>query len=155
MGGQFQDPTQFLAFLEASGAQIEEVGTEEIDGFETTRYTATTDFGALMEQQSEAVEKMLGSQGLAGDALDAMAEVVVPMDVWIDSDGRVRRIHIEMDMTEAMSSMVPGQTGASGSYEVVVEQEFSDFGVDVDIEAPPADETTDFAKLFSGVGQGF
>lgn len=154
MGGQFQDPTQFLAFLEAAGAEIEEVGSEEVDGFETTHYRARTDFAALMEEQSEALEGMLGSQGLSGDALGAMSEVEIPMDVWIDNEGRVRRIRIEMDMSEAMSSMFPGQGDAGTRYEIEVEQDFSDFGLDVDVEAPPADETTDFADLdlFPGTG---
>lgn len=153
MSGQVQDPTQLLAFLEAAGADVAEVGTEEVDGVETTRYRASATFGELAETQSEALEKVLGNETLAAESLEAMRDVEIPMEVWIDTDGRVRRLRVQMDMSAAMVG-VPGQAGGAGSLLVDLEENFTDFGVDVEVEPPPAAETVDFAELFANLGQG-
>ncbi|MCC7078402.1 MAG: hypothetical protein IT198_14870 [Acidimicrobiia bacterium] len=153
MSGQIQDPTQLLAFLEAAGADVEEAGTEEIDGFETTVYKATATLGALMEEQSEAVEKVLGKGTVTEETLETMADVEIPMEVWVDGDGRVRRLRVQMDMSAAMAG-ASGQEGGAGSLLVDLEENFTDFGVDVEVEPPPATETVDFAELFANLGQG-
>jgi hypothetical protein len=54
-----------------------------------------------------------------------------PVEVWIDDDGVVRRISMD---------------DASGN----VTFEFSDFGAEVDIEPPPADEVMDFDDGWTG-----
>jgi hypothetical protein len=55
------------------------------------------------------------------------------VDVWIDGDGIVRRIAVEDDSAEGTI-------------------EFYDFGGDVDVEAPPADEVVDPNRGWTGYG---
>ena len=43
------DPSQALDYLRATG-QVEEVGTEQVDGVETTHYTGTIRLDAVAEQ---------------------------------------------------------------------------------------------------------
>jgi hypothetical protein len=63
------------------------------------------------------------------------------MDVWVDGDGRLRRLEYEMELSD-----VDGARVAVG-----VTMELYDFGVEVDVVAPPADETTDLFELLGGV----
>ena len=68
------DPSQALDYLRATG-QVEEVGTEEVDGVETTHYTGTIRLDAVAEQVPadqrdavrEAIEKLKKQSGLDRD----------------------------------------------------------------------------------------
>ena len=103
-------PTGVLEQLRAVG-DVEELGREQVRGVETTRYRA-----------------LLRPPG--GTEEDAL-----PVEVWIDDDGLVRRLRVTY-----------GQRAAS------VTVELFDFGADVDVEPPPADQVTDLDELFGGEG---
>ena len=70
--------------------------------------------------------------------LDATREAVggdLPVDVWIDHDGLLRRLRIEPS--------VEGQ-------KVSIVMDLDKYGVDVAVEAPPADQVSDMRSLLSG-----
>lgn len=131
------DPSQALDYLRATG-QVEEVGTEQVDGVETTHYTGTIRLDAVAEQVPadqrdavrEAIEKLKQQSGLAE----------IPVDVWVDGDDLVRK----MSMTYTAKVPVEGETKDASS---TVTMEFSDYGVEVDVQAPPADQVTSLAEL--------
>jgi hypothetical protein len=62
----------------------------------------------------------------------------MPVDVWVDSDNRVVKMHI------SMSGGLLG--GDSGGLDMTTE--ITDFDVPVDVQAPPEDQVTDFSTLF-------
>jgi hypothetical protein len=94
-------PQRLLAMLRRASKTTERVGEEEIQGEDTVRYRLVVDC-----EQAELF-------GCEDDA--------VPVDVWIDGDGLVRRIAID---------------DASADFAF----EFYDFGADVVIGAPPSDD---------------
>ncbi len=112
------DPTQTLQYLSGATKDVEEAGTEEIRGVETTKYTMTIDL-------SEATE------------LETTGVTEVPAEVWIDGDGLVRKTVTHFD----------GITAAGGPTSMTVTQEIYDFGEEVDIEVPGDDEVMDFGDL--------
>lgn len=131
---QQSDPTQTLQFLRGASDDVREVGEEDVRGEPTTHYTATLDLDQAAEQ-------------LEGDARTAYEQAVkrlgttsLPIDVWIDDEGRARR----MQFTQDMSALMPGQ-GASG--DMSFRMELFDFGVDVEAEPPPADQVADLGAL--------
>ncbi len=63
----------------------------------------------------------------------------MPADVWIDDNDRVVKMHFTMDAS--------GFGVGAGTAEVTME--ITDFGVPVDVQAPPADQTVDFSELGS------
>jgi hypothetical protein len=67
----------------------------------------------------------------------SLGSPTVPMDVWVDSDGRVRRMNFDMHVTVA----------AGTSTDMTMSMEYFDFGVPVHPHAPPASQTTDMASL--------
>ena len=126
-----QNPAQILDMLRASG-QIEQVGTETIDGVETTRYKGAIDLAKAAELH-----------GVSSDLVDRLtaagAPSTLPVEVWVGDDGLVRKFRL----TEEISS-----GNQTGSFQVTVG--LSDFGTDVSVTAPPADEVFDataFAAL--------
>jgi len=63
-----------------------------------------------------------------------------PVDVWIDGDGLPRRFEIDIE--------IPGKGSVKESID------YTDFGADVSIDAPPADQVqsmADFQRAASGV----
>jgi hypothetical protein len=122
------NPGGALDSLRGAGA-VEKVGTDTLRGVETTHYRATVDpKKALAEAPAELQEK-------AKAGLDKL-KGPFPVDVWIDGDGQTRKISMDID------------TGTGGK--VATTLEYYDFGVDVDVSAPPADEVFDFSRMLDG-----
>lgn len=121
----------------AGVADVVEVGTEDVGGAETTHYEANVDVDALLEQSAQEAEAEGVDPADLQAALDAFGEAgvevgAIPVDVWVDGDGFVRRI----TMTVSMSG---GLTGAV-AYEMTAE--YSGFGEAVDIVVPDPSEVT-------------
>jgi hypothetical protein len=150
------DPSQYLRFLLAASDDVELVGEEEVRGVPTKHYAGTLDltdaFDALPDEIRADLEEQLGD---VDDALSTLGEQfgldALPFDVWVDHDRRLRKFVITMDMAsiieETGDDMPPGFGG-----EVSMSFELYDYGVDVEIEAPPDDDVTvldpdEFASL--------
>jgi hypothetical protein len=66
--------------------------------------------------------------GTFGPSVDDFLDAVVPFDVWIDGDGRVRRQLLELDLAGLGIPEAPGA--------VQIDTRFTDFGDDIVIEIP-------------------
>lgn len=142
--GGGNDPAQSLEYLRGVTGDVEEVGTETVRGEETTRYKATVDLrkaaGAVPEDKRKAFEASIKQLGTAD----------VPVEVWVDEDGRTRRVVTSIPVSAGGTS--PAPSGAGNDVKVTVE--FFEFGVDVDVQAPPAAEVGDLAELQQGAQPG-
>jgi hypothetical protein len=120
--------------LEAVGGEVETVGVEDLRGTETTHYRATIDPAAYAKTVGPEERAKLGP--LADQLQPGSGDV--PVDVWLDADGLVRKLSLEI------SGRSQGQSGnASASFELW------DYGEDVEIELPPASEVVDASALHS------
>jgi hypothetical protein len=124
------DPSQSLDLLRAASADFREVGTEEVRGVETTHYRGTVDLEKVAQQAPEAARESYRR------IIELSGQRSVPVDVWIDDGGLTRRMHYEQKLPD-------GST-------MDLTQEYYDFGVDVDVAAPPADEVIDLTELLGG-----
>jgi len=67
----------------------------------------------------------------------------IPADVWIDADGLMRRERIEIDFGKVLRGL--GAPGSQTDDSVITEMlDFYDFGAPVHVEAPPADQVSQF-----------
>jgi len=145
LGGS--DPTQYLDYLASVSRDVREIGAEDVRGVATTHYAATLDFASAPEDFDAEV---LAELGIDRDDLAASFEAMrdqfgvanVPVDVWIDGEGLVRRMRMSMGLDPA-----DGQVPAM---KMRVELEMFDYGVEVRVEAPPADEVTDLLERAGG-----
>lgn len=120
------NPADLLQTLKAVG-NSRKIGSENIRGVATTHYRATIDPKKALDripdkQSASTLNQMLSTSGLRS----------IPIDVWIDRAGRVRR--------ESMKFSAAGT-----SMDMTVE--FTRFGVAVDTTPPPADQVLDAGKL--------
>jgi hypothetical protein len=139
------DPSTILGFLRGAGDQVDTIGPETVDGTPTTHYTVLIDLDKAAAGQStqaqnavHALEQQLGTHTL-------------PAQVWLDSDGRLRKISMRETLTGAATptSTTPPTT-PSGNISFDFTATLSDFGVPADITAPPANQTTDLTKVLNG-----
>ena len=113
-----QNPAQSFEQLKASG-RVTEVGDETIDGVETTHYRAHIDPAKL--PQGAKIEALTNAR-------------YGPYDVWVGKDdGYIHRTK------NTYSYTAPG----AGRQTAMMTMNFSDFGKDVTVTVPAAEETVD------------
>jgi hypothetical protein len=121
-----QDPTQALKMIRSVG-NVNEAGHEQIDGVDTTKYSGTLDPQKLAHK--------FGTTQL-GQVFKAMGTKAIPVSVWVDGDGYVRKL------VETLSAHTP-----NGTMDMKLAVQMSDFGTPVDVTPPPAEQTTDLGAL--------
>jgi hypothetical protein len=124
------NPSDMLAALKGVGSS-HVVGHEDIGGAPTTHYQATVDLNKAAaripdKKTAEAVKQLFSSS----------APSSMPIDVWIDRAGRVRRESFKFSAADTSLNMTIS---------------FTRFGVPVDTTPPPADQVMD-AGAFLGAG---
>jgi hypothetical protein len=138
-----QNPAQLMQFLRGTSDDIEELGEEQVRGVETTHYRATVDFDAAAERTAEIGELSDEMREQVRAEIERMKRQTgletLPVDVWLDEDDLVRRIR--MDFTFPLEGEEVGME---------MTMDLFDFGVDVDVAPPPADQTVDITELAKG-----
>jgi len=146
------DPSQFLDLLKTVSNDVTDVGKEKVGGADTTHYRATVDF-------AKAVEGNASLDATAKAKLSAFYNNLnAPVDVWIDSEGRLRKMTYTLDTSKLDASTLSSNPRTAAAFQQIAGIDFnlelSNFGVAVNVTAPPADQTTDLSSLTGGAGLG-
>lgn len=120
------DPSDVLGLLQHLTGTVTKVGDEQVDGVQTTHYRATID----LTGHGTSTSSTILSQQLA----QALGLADVPIDVWLDSDGRLRQLKTSFDIL----GLTVAATEGIGS-----------FGTPVSVTAPPSDQTADGTGLLN------
>ena len=135
------DPARGLEMLRGASDDVREVGAEDVRGTPTTHYSATVDLERAIDEAPEKARAALQQQ------MDMLGTKTIPVDVWIDEQGLVRRQTVTMDLSKMAQQAGAGQTPT----EMKMTLELYDFGTDVDTTPPPKSEVTDYKDL-QGLG---
>lgn len=130
--GSQADPTQYLLWLSALGPGITKIGEEDVRGAPTSRYRAIVDLNALEAQASPGKENEWAAY--VQTLRDRLGLASIPVEVWVDGEGLIRRFNHEYGFS-------PEGTTA------VVTTELFDFGIPVDVAAPPPDQVVTMTDL--------
>lgn len=131
------DPKQALAYFEGTSDDVRADGEETLRGAKTTRYQATFDLTKARDAQADADAKAAIDQLIAKMGVSTM-----PVTVWIDEEGRMRKMTYDIDLSKVPEAAAQGATGT-----MTTTFEIYDFGVRVDVTPPPADQTADGAQV--------
>jgi hypothetical protein len=130
------DPTKALDFLRAAGP-VKELGDATVRGVQATRYKGVID----LKRYANQLEKNGGGKAAASafrKVIEQTGMSTMPIELWIDEDALVRR-------------MVWKQTVSAGAGEapttVNATMDLFDYGADVEVVIPPADQTSSFEDL--------
>ncbi|HEV2906154.1 MAG TPA: hypothetical protein VGZ50_02405, partial [Actinomycetota bacterium] len=124
-----QNGASQLAYLTQT-SDAEEVGTESVRDVDTTHYTFTTDLADLAANGPEELRASYKS------VMDLTGLETIPTEVWVDGDDLVRRLSFEVEIEQSGQQIAQTTT-----------IEYFDFGVEVDVQAPPPNEVVDFSEL--------
>jgi hypothetical protein len=130
--GSQADPAQHLLWLSALDPAVTRVAEEEIRGAPTIRYRAVVDLGRL-EGQAPPGKKAEWS-AYVQMLRERLGLELIPVEVWVDADGRVRRLAHELGFAG------PGRTAS-------VTTDLHDFGVAVNASAPPPGQVAAVSDL--------
>lgn len=136
-GSSPSNPADFLEFFEEASGTVEELGRETIRGVDTTHYLVVFDMKDLLANATPEERAEIEAEGLP--PIDCL-----PMNLWISDDGLVNKYVIEMDGTDLDAA--PDEEFES----MVIDFEMYDYGSNIVIEAPPADQVTDMDSLDFG-----
>ncbi len=126
MIGKAADPEVMFQALETP-KKLELVGAEDVDGVATNHYRITLD-----------PAQYLAAMDFPKAMADLMPKELVT-EMWVDADDLPRKFSQTIEVP-AVGGGKPSSSTSEGTY--------SDFGTDVEIEAPPADEVTE--DMFGG-----
>jgi hypothetical protein len=131
-----EDRSKMLDVLRAASGEVETVGTEELHGVTTTHYRATVDLAEYEKLVPAAQREEAGT--MVEEMLEQVGTTELPVDVWLDEQGLVRQLEMSFSAT---------QPGATEKAEASVMFELYDYGEDVEVALPPADEVVDASAL--------
>jgi hypothetical protein len=136
--GTTLDFTSFLAWLRGVSGQITTLGNERINGTPTTHYRAQVDLSR--------VAAIMGADANDASALTQAVGRTLPMDVWIDAQGRLRQLKVSLDLNTLHTPQgVTLPTPAGGT--AVLTVDLWNFGVTVHPVPPPANQVSDASSL--------
>lgn len=134
--GNQTDPTKALDLLRAAG-KVEELGDATVRGVKTTHYKGTIDLERYVDQFGKTAGNKAAARSLR-KALEATGVTTMPVELWIDEDSLVRRMAYEQTV-----SAVAGQAPTT----IKMTMDLFDYGVDVKVVTPSADQTSSFQEL--------
>jgi hypothetical protein len=129
MNANQADPSQALAMLKAS-SDARVAGTDTIRGVRTTRYSLRIDLRRIAEENKALRDSLQ-------QVIDATGIDSYPAEAWVDAQGRIRRLKVEMSMS------MPG----AGPMKMTMVEDLYGFGSHVSIFPPPADQVVDLSQL--------
>jgi hypothetical protein len=126
-------PTSALSYLGGSAGKVKKVGSEKVQGIDTTHYAVTVD---LERAASHA-------KGTARQSLKRLVQTSgvkkLPEDVWIDDKGYVRKV-------------LYNTAGSGGAQAATVTMVLHDFGPHVPIQPPPKGSVVDIMSKIGAAG---
>ncbi|MFF5494752.1 hypothetical protein [Streptomyces aquilus] len=126
-------PNQSVKLLLASG-DVKKVGEEKVRGKDTTHYSGTVDVADLAGKNSSLSESQLADLKKQLEQAGVTTETV---DIWVDDqDLLVKKV----------------EKGQMATGELTQTAYYSDYGVKVSAEKPPAGDTEDFKALLQKQG---
>lgn len=132
LGNAVADPAQAFTYLKSVSDSVQTVGSEQVRGVAATHYKAQVDLA-----------KAAQDAGASAQGIDKLGVTSLPVDVWVDGEGRIARLAFDLSLTNS-------QAGASS---VSFTGDFFDYGKPVTVAIPPADQvhdlnTADLGGLF-------
>jgi hypothetical protein len=130
-------PVDTLQQLNQIGANVTQVGRESVRGVDTVHYSATID--------PSKASSSGGSQTIT------LPSFSIPVDVWIDGDGRVRRMRTAIDLEKMLGGFSALLNGKGPTGTIALNLELFDFGKSVDVKVPDPGTVVDSAAV-GGLG---
>jgi hypothetical protein len=126
-----QNPAAESTFL--TGAKdVKEVGTEKVDGVETTHYTGTVTLDTLRDSFKDEDKATREQREKSVQQYEKMGIDKLTMDMWVDGEDKTKQFRMKGEADKGTLNMTIT---------------FLDYNKPVTVEAPPAKDVMDLAEM--------
>ncbi|WP_329055472.1 hypothetical protein OG738_18345 [Amycolatopsis sp. NBC_01488] len=136
------DPSKMLDQISKTGRIISSDQTE-LNGQQVNHYKVELDVAKAIDQFTGSVPAAARSK--LTDMLKGK-DIKLPMELWLDKDNLP--VQVTMDQGPMMQAM-----GVPGAGDSKFTMKYSDWGTQVDVAAPPADQVVDLGELMKKAGR--
>jgi hypothetical protein len=147
LDGTVTDPSTFLEALRGIGDDTRIVERVVLDGVSTLHYRGTVDLARAAAKLPPGDRDRL-RQGFERLGVD-QATVQIPVDVWVDESGNVRRVSTDVQIADRSEN----DATLRGSV-ITVTVDYRDVGVPERIVVPDQSTVTDVTDLVNGMLSG-
>ena len=137
LGNVNASPMDLLSALTAIASKVTDLGPATIRGVAVTHYRVSVDLAKAEAHQRPRARAEFHS---FASSLDS---ATLPVDVWVDGQARVSRIAISLPM--------PHGSGMPAGFRVSEAVDYYDFGVPVQVSAPPASQVMSGSEFSQSV----
>ncbi|MFJ5261491.1 DUF1396 domain-containing protein [Streptomyces sp. NPDC088387] len=131
-----KNPASEAGFL--TGAEdVEEVGTETVDGVETTHYKGTVTLDSLRDSLKDEDKKTREAREKSLEQYEDLGVDTLKMDMWVDGEEHAKQFRMRGDAEK-------------GPLDMTIT--FFDVNKKVTVTAPPAKDTMDLAEMMKDAG---
>ncbi|MEV7285479.1 DUF1396 domain-containing protein [Streptomyces sp. NPDC093252] len=133
-----KNPASEAGFM-ADAEGVEEIGTETVDGVETTHYKGTITLADLRESLKDEDQETREARETTLEQYEDLGIDKMTMDMWVDGDERAKQFRVRADAEEGPMDMTIT---------------FFDINKPVEVKVPPAAETMDLAEMMNDLQAG-
>ncbi|MGP4083798.1 DUF1396 domain-containing protein, partial [Streptomyces sp. KR55] len=117
---------------------VEKVGTETVDGVETTHYKGTITLEDMRDSLKDEDKKTRELREKSLEQYEDMGVDELTMDMWVDGDDHTKQFRMQGDADKGRLDMTVT---------------FLDYNEPVTVQAPPAKDTLDLAEMMKELGE--
>ncbi|MEU6610673.1 DUF1396 domain-containing protein [Streptomyces shenzhenensis] len=132
-----KNPAADSTFLTGS-KDVKEVGTETVDGVETTHYKGTVSLDDLRTTLKDEDKEVRERREASIEQYEEMGIDAMTMDMWIDGENHTKQFRMRGDAKK-------------GPLDMTIT--FLDYNEPVKVTAPPAKDTADLAEMMQSADQ--
>ncbi|MCX4908089.1 DUF1396 domain-containing protein [Streptomyces sp. NBC_00878] len=130
-----KNPAQESTFLTGS-KDVKKVGTEKVDGVETTHYKGTVALDDFRESLKDESKTTREQREKSLEQYEKMGVDTLTMDMWIDGEDHAKQFRMRGDADK-------------GKLDMTIT--FVDYNKPVTVEAPPAKDVMDLAEMMGDI----
>lgn len=160
-GTDVGNPAEIRQLLVSVSDDVADLGADVIDGDPVHGLEAVVTIGDLIEAQGMSRDDLLALGDPGGDPatraiVEGLFDTDVPLGVWVDGDGLLRRVEFELDLGDLITAAAQ-QTGeelppGGITFEMTMRLDFGDYGdPDIVVEMPDAAEAVDLTPWIRGL----
>jgi hypothetical protein len=143
------DPVKAVELVRSVSGEVTEVGPDTVGGDPVTHYATHLDPAKVADQLATEADRdqLAAALGSVGP---------VPVDLWIDDAGRLRKVSVSIDLGALPLPALPPLGGSTGRGErpegpLTASFELSAFGVSLDAARPPAGSVAEVGPLLASL----
>jgi hypothetical protein len=152
---QTVDPEQLAGLLRSVEGEVTAVGRTEIRNVAVTHLAGTVTLGDILASDGSSLSDLTGQElDLDAPVLEEVLRASVPIDVYVDDEGRLRRFAYTVDLAPPLNQAIAatGQAMAVGVFTYGLTVDLFDYDAEITVDLPSRDGAVDLTDWLLSAG---